>query len=91
MGIEKMLVVSTTHVTEGVAQDLGLNAACLQPLIVYPHGEYGWLIVVAGSESIAGLPSCLFNCLDQALCEGCDWLLLDCDGPTHPSLETFEW
>lgn len=104
MSIEKMLVISTVHITLEVADQL--NATCdqdvsnfatftrsdwIDDLIVYPHGEYGWLIRLGESGEDVDLPEPLADALEQARCEGCDWLLIDRDGPEHNLLETFEW
>jgi hypothetical protein len=44
--IETMLAVSTSHVSKDTALDLEAGIS-MGGLIIYPHGEYGWLFYVA--------------------------------------------
>jgi hypothetical protein len=111
MSIEKILCMSTGHITYESAQDLSLGiemAAIEDPnerpeeipewvnqLIVYPHGEYGWLIFVNEAkhdeELRAALPAEFTAILVQCEVEECEWLLLDRDAERIDDLPTFDW
>jgi hypothetical protein len=111
MSIERMLCLSTGHISEKSAQDLELGMAMLAiedpnerdhdvpewvtELIVYPHGEYGWLIFVNeikhNEERRALLPDEFTAILVQCEIEGCDWLLLDRDAELIDTLPSFDW
>lgn len=92
MSIEKMLVISTSNITRETAHALDHpDPMETLELIVHPHGNYGWLIVVPPREDTPTLPGCMRTALEQARCEGCDWLLIDRDGPVHNLLQEYEW
>jgi hypothetical protein len=102
--IEKMLVGSTGHVTRDVAGLL--DAASTQrdqndwtdAWVVYPHGEYGWLIRVPGNDD-TGLqhPDCqkapvmFFDIMALARRMGCEWVLLDRDAAPIGGLKSYDW
>jgi hypothetical protein len=108
MSIEKMLVLSTGHLTEKTANALDHFAFVKRPgrptlmpgwlvrPIVYPHGEYGWLIPVVGDISDdhtirAHLPAELLDCIIKAEDAECSWLLFDRDADRIDGLHFFEW
>lgn len=91
MEISKMLTISTAHITKVTAELLDDG---VRDLIVYPKGEYGWLIVVPESDVIDSLHivmSDLMRLLTFAKDLGCEWLCLDCDREVLDYLHTYEW
>lgn len=107
MSIEKMMCLSTGHVSQETARQLeaktGQRELICEPgkapwvdlLIVYPHGEYGWLIVTNGAMDDhtvrAHVPSEFLPIFDKCEAEGCDWLLLDRDADLIDELPAFDW
>lgn len=95
-GVETIFVISTSHVTEETGKLLdgqanGVNN--IDGLVVYPHGEYGWLMWVGSNypDEITEAPDELDNLLKHCSEIGVGWLLLDRDGPQHPDFSTFDW
>jgi hypothetical protein len=89
------LMLSTAHIRCATGQLL-TNWADLppvrQPLPVAPT-QYGWFLP---TREIAGaaarhLPKELPAILALGRNHGCDYVLLDCDGPTEDVLPTFPW
>lgn len=94
--IEKMLVLSTAHLAPEVARDID-NPSSIEAqewreaLIVYPHGEYGWLIYIPDHGIDADLPPSLEACIALARAHSCSWLLLDRDAAEVSNIPTYEW
>jgi hypothetical protein len=94
--IEHMCVLSTGHITQEVAQDID-NPSSIEAqewreaLIVYPHGEYGWLIYIPDEGLDAELPPSLEACIALARASRCQWLLLDRDASQVTNIPTYEW
>jgi hypothetical protein len=89
------LVLSTAHIRCATAQ-LFNNWADLppasQPLSVAPT-QYGWFLPTRAdtSEAARHLPKEIPAILALGRAHGCDYVLLDCDGPTESALPTFPW
>lgn len=99
MQIEKMLVLSTSHITDSTDQILKNESL---PFTVETR-ETGYLVntVMLHTESmkegeggidISDYPSDLKDCIKLAQENDCEWLLLDRDGPVECDLlPVFEW
>lgn len=95
MGLEteKILVLNTRHITEDVASrldDPNSEISCNY----YPRSnrEYGWFIpVLDARDPMHEPPKCLKRCLALAEDMGCEWLLLDMDGPRTQALKKYDW
>lgn len=88
---EKMMVVSTVHVTEKICEALSNDEL---PLIVYPKAEYGFFICVPTEEdhySDSEVPLPLKEIIDLAQSQEYDWIMLDRDAPACRDLPCFEW
>lgn len=102
MGVETMWAISTGHITQEAAE--ALQQMCdpvhmtlgTAPLIVYPHGEYGWLInVVAlggcGSSWVVdnhpSLDAVIMAAIELSMC----WVLLDRDADIVHHLPVYDW
>jgi hypothetical protein len=88
MEIERMLVLSTSHLTE---------FTCVVVLDnydgpVWEKGEFGWF-VYANLEQLDDLPEDLRQCVNYAQDPGvsCDWIMFDRDGPIVDELPTYDW
>lgn len=87
---ERMLVLSTAHITQDIAEDLDNPDADIHSYITTrDHGEYGWLIRTTGSKN--SVPDVLRRLLMFARDTDHGWLLLDRDGPKLPYFEKFSW
>jgi hypothetical protein len=115
MSIEKMMCLSTGHVSYETSVTIG--TALIEEkmdynerdeglpewwnnLPVYEHGEYGWLICIAGdcvehlkadAEAFETFPADLLTVMEHATANGCDWLLLDRDAELIDDLPQFDW
>lgn len=100
-----MMCLSTGHVSALTAEsisslfNLGVPPKWAQRLTAYPHGEYGWLICIAGDvldhmvrESVdVEMPEELLKVIRYADERGCEWLLLDRDAELIDDLPEFDW
>ena len=79
------------HVTQGDS-----------PLLIYPTGEYGWIVHVwgrhldqgdgwEGAMKAAGFSPALVNLIQLAARQGAKWLELDCDAYDYDFLPTYDW
>lgn len=80
--ISKVLTASTAHITPMMM--------ATNPDLVQAQFESGWILYVPENiEEDRQDP--LRKLLSLAKEQGCQWILLDCDGPIIDGLETFEW
>jgi hypothetical protein len=89
MEIERMLVLSTAHLTE-------LTCNTLLPTWEGPAYEkvaYGWFVYVNLEFLTNDMPEDLKQCTQYAQNPGvsCDWIMFDRDGPTVDELPTYDW
>lgn len=105
MSVEKMLCLSTGHITqeqsEQLAEHVALRIENQKPgdwtdgFIVYPHADYGWLIPIGGIDRVdlvqGEIPDNILAIYDQAVAEGCDWILIDQDAELYDDLPHFDW
>lgn len=89
------LVLSTAHIRCATAELLN-NWADLpparQPLGVAPT-QYGWFLPtrIDTKQAARHFPKEIPAILALGRTHGCDYVLLDCDGPTEPGLPAFPW
>lgn len=97
MQIEKIMVLSTAHIKKETADLLEEDNI---GLIVISR-ETGYLIHTVSlpmtdsvSEDLLNnsrYPNDLAACIQLAHKNGCDWLLLDCDGPIESDIPFYDW
>lgn len=93
--INKMLTVSTQHISEETADILDKEVAHevtkwkrLPP--VFNKDDYGWFIYCGEIESCS-CPADLKAVMDLAVECGCAWLCLDADGHFMKNLDVYSW
>jgi hypothetical protein len=94
--IHKMLVLSTSHVSQTTADLLPRNHI---DMISGDHQDWwptfsreeGWVFYVGELKSYKDAPSDLFFVVKYAMSHGCVWLMFDRDGETVDNLKTYEW
>jgi len=95
--IEKVLVLSTGHVTLEDSHRLDLKDRA--NVIVHDY-EHGWYIWVGSDEPFSdqllraraeGYSAAFCNLMTLAHSLGCSYLKLDCDGPLREDLPKFDW
>lgn len=101
--IGKLLTISTAHISRETADLLDLavkDDTELSLPVVFMKGEYGYVVHI--SEELTGdreadrklysdTPDDLYACQKLALENGCDWLVLDCDGNYADELPVYSW
>jgi hypothetical protein len=87
MPIEKLLVLSTTHLSPKTCNEW-LHSC---PWAAFEKGDYGWFVYVAEDTEGVDVPLDLRSALHVARREGCEWVMFDCDASTIDELPTFEW
>lgn len=89
MEINKMLTISTAHISEETAKLLDKDEIGIP---VFNKGNYGWFIFVPQyNDYVSYIPKDLNHLLTFAKDCDCDWLCLDADGEILDYLETFVW
>ena len=86
--ISKMLCLSTAHVSRKTSELLDLQTDDVPP--AYDKSVYGWFISVQETDPPT-CPSDLHQLLIFARIRGCQWLMLDRDGPVLSELQIFDW
>ncbi|HPG02672.1 MAG TPA: hypothetical protein P5256_00225 [Beijerinckiaceae bacterium] len=94
--IEKMLVISTAHLTHNSVKELDADIAdrpdersvLKWDAIIYPHATYGYLIHLSPDTPATG-PLAKIDELARSI--DCPWVLIDRDADQHPHLEAFDW
>ena len=92
--IQKVLVVSTAHITYADNIDLSHNPCGL----IIDKTDYSFLIYV-GKESICDydqsknekISNELRKLIQLAQDNNCDYLKIDRDGPIYSNIKTFDW
>ena len=98
--LEKVLTISTAHITEATSELLDANEA--RDTVSYTKDEYGWLVYVPeamaptpgnneGEDPSENRPMDLHACMLFACKLGCTWLMLDRDAEQIDELTTYEW
>lgn len=84
--IQRVLITSTTHVTEIESRVFYRYASC--------EYEYGWwfgpLDVAQEMISLSTLPN-IHRLAQFALSQGCSWLRLDVDADPLPNFPVYDW
>lgn len=95
MEIEKMLVLSTAHVSESTADLINrIKGLSWGPAF---ESTYGWIFHVSPlaesgeTDDPPGTPPEIRAALHLARLHRCKWLLFDSDGPVVEELQTYEW
>ena len=105
VSIEKMLVVSTSHLREATANLLNSEAEEAPPFCnIMEEGwgpafvrDAGWIFYVSPlaengePDEPENLPPELSKLFMFARENGCEWVMLDSDGPELDELEAFVW
>lgn len=91
--IQKMITLSTAHITEQTAKLLDKEPEKNNMTIsVYKKSEYGWFLPIESIDyNTAAIPEDLKKVIAFAKDHGCSWLCLDCDGPILDYLDTYKW
>lgn len=87
--IEKMLVLSTAHLTPETCNDWLPFSVGSHP--VWEKGDYGWFVYV--SEEPGDIPTDLEGCIHYARYIGVEWIMFDRDADELDPrlLPVFEW
>jgi len=86
--IDRVLVCSTSHLTQEDSQNLFDEAT---DLVVYTMGEYGWMILACPLENEQNHSANLEKLLEFARKKKCDWIRFDRDAEELEGFETFSW
>lgn len=82
--IPRMIVLSTSHLTEKACNDF------LPTYIhAYSKADYGWFVYVEPAPD--GLPDSLIACLQFAHELGCEWVMFDRDADPISVLPSYSW
>ncbi len=86
-----MLALSTAHLAPDTC--LTILPALAEDLPVYPKAEYGWFIYadIEINAVTFDLPRDLLGILEHARSRGFDYIMLDRDWPTDPTLPIYAW
>lgn len=95
---EKMLVLSTGHISETTAKELpdsyaGMARADRPDWWPTFARDEGWVFAIYDGDDVAYqyAPKDLVACLEFARVRGCRWLMLDCDGAQVSELPFHTW
>ncbi len=94
--VRKFLDCSTAHVSEGTAdwlQERGRDTAESPHESSHSVGitPFGWFVYADEEATTTNFPSDLIGVMQFARKNGCEYILFDCDGPTHNGLPAFDW
>lgn len=92
--LRHFLVISTSHVGEDTARRLDNMSVEDWPCLGGPYGQYGWFLYAHDENAGVGkdrIPDDLFAVMMWVRSQGCDYLLLDCDGDEIAELPRFDW
>lgn len=94
--IEKILTLSTAHVTADTAAQLDdrqHQMLGIAPFICFQKDDYGWFVHVPTVPEVTWhgqIPPDLNACMAMARAEGCTWLMFDCDADPVEGLPTYD-
>lgn len=91
--VRKFLDLSTSHLPP---QRVKEPLTAIDGVIAYEMGEYGWLLWVPENPvehhaDYLGFPKEIEAIQRHARGLGCDYVLLDSDGPIDDALPTWDW
>jgi hypothetical protein len=91
--IQKMLVISTSHMPEAIARWQNMPDA----FVLIPH-EYGWMLSTdthvfdtAETGEVSGSEQALKDVCEYAKKLDCQWVRFDADADENENLKTWEW
>ena len=89
--IERILVLSTAHITKETSELLEKEAhSDLANYVVHGY-EYGWFVLVYKLQEVTRKIPDLGLCLKLAKDNQCKWVRLDRDGPIIDNLPQYSW
>jgi len=95
MEIDKMLTVSTAHISIETNNWLirECNPSSATDITAYMKDDVGFFVYVPDLSQfiVQNIPEDLVKCMKLAYENGCSWLCLDCDGSEVEGLEVFNW
>lgn len=89
---EKMLAISTSHVTSETAKRLSEDT--IYGVTVFEKGKYGWWVHTTTMDDPLHpneVPTELAEAIKLAVSFGCDWIMFDRDAPVIEELPHWEW
>jgi hypothetical protein len=86
--IEKMLVLSTSHLTEQTCN--GWFEKHKEDFPCYEKIGAGWFVHVV-VDGVTEYPDDLQKCISLAIEIKCDWIMFDRDGPVLEYLLSYDW
>lgn len=88
--IEKMLVLSTAHLTQETCNEWLRSTSTV---VAYEKADYGWFIYVGDDEAYknASIPADLMACIQHARSSQVEWLMFDRDYDAVDGLPFYEW
>ena len=94
--IEKHMVFSTAHITEGDSETLEFEATTnTVPVLGVYRYEYGFYIYISPEKEddmiLEHYSKHFLNLIKIAEKHDCKYLKLDCDGQIFNNLKTFDW
>jgi hypothetical protein len=91
--IDKMITLSTSHITEAAETLLDYYCGSNEGFPVYKKAEYGWFMYLGPeiAEKLSDIPEELANVIQFVLKHECVWLCLDRFGDETTELPTYEW
>lgn len=92
--LRRFIVLSTSHVSAATAKRLEDTPVEDWPCLGGPYGGYGWFLYAHDENAGTGddeIPADLFAVMAWVRKQGCDYLLLDCDGDEVEGLPTYDW
>ena len=97
--ISKMLTLSTAHITVQAINELEEDADAKSAFgpVVYKKAGYGFFIYVPKDmelweETKKEIRSKdILDVMEYARAAGCEWLMIDRDGPVEDDLTVYEW
>ena len=95
MEIERILVLSTAHISESTADEMNAATASTTrfPVNVYGKSDFGWFIFVPSSLEYPDnrVPEDLQAVLRYARENDCEWIMFDRDADIDGNLQVFDW
>ena len=95
MTIERVLSISTAHISAETDEKLRNGDMDEAGMSVYEKGEFGWFIFVDHVVECFWykdeIPEDLMRCIRLAQANHCEWLCLDRDAETVDNLPTYDW
>ncbi|MGS2778359.1 DUF5983 family protein [Robertmurraya sp. GLU-23] len=92
--IERMLDISTIHLTESTRQWLMDSPFPLSP---YEKSDYGWFIPIPedykvnpNEPTFQSIPEDMKQVLDYAVSIDVQWIMFDCESLVEPNLPIYE-